>query len=74
MGKKRATLIVVGVEILIYLGIFVGIPALYRTLICSTCNSRELFTLPLRIMSPTPGLIGLILILLIWWQGKEDSN
>ena len=73
MSKKKSLLLVLGVEALIYLFLLVGVPAFAEAFICDTCNARELFPTPL-VVYFTPGLIGLIFVLLIWKQKGEIQD
>ena len=74
MTKKWAVLLVIVGEALVYLFLLVGLPAIESAFICDTCNVREVFGKPL-LLYLTPGLIGLLLLVLIWKQrkgGKDD--
>lgn len=72
MSKKLALGIVLLVEAVVYLFLFVGIPAIEKWL-CPTCNARELFPTPWLLIA-TPGLIGALMCLLIWRTKPEVKD
>jgi len=71
VNKKLAILLVIAGEALVYLFLFVGLPAFEAAVICPTCNARELFPTPL-ILYFMPGLIGVLLIILVWKQKQKE--
>lgn len=73
MSKKWAVLLVFLAEAFIYLFLLVGLPILESAVFCPTCNAREIFAPPL-ILYFIPGLIGLLLIVVIWKQKREAKD
>jgi uncharacterized membrane protein len=73
MSKKKSIILVVLAEALVYLLLLVGIPAIAKALICSTCNFRELMPTPL-IVYLLPGLIGIFFIMVILKQKREVKD
>jgi len=73
MSKKWAISLVLLGEALIYLFLFVGVSALEDLILCPTCTARELFPTPLALYF-VPGLIGLLFIVVILKQKKENGK
>lgn len=73
MSKKWAVLIVLGIEVIVYLFLLVGVPAFEGTILCPTCNIREILAPPL-VLYFIPGLIGIFMLALIWKQKKEVKS
>ena len=63
MSKKTAISIVLGLEAVVYLFLFVGLPAIEEAM-CATCGFTEEYAAPL-ILYIVPGLIGLLMLLVI---------
>ena len=75
LTKKWAIISVVIIEALVYLFLFVGLPAINNLAFCPTCTARELFTPPI-ILYCVPLLIGIVLLVVILKQKgevKEDE-
>jgi len=71
MSKKRAVLLVLLAEAVIYLVLLVGLPAFENAVLCSTAYGETVtFTAPL-ILYFMPGLIGLLLIMVILRHKRE---
>ena len=73
MSKKMAISLVLLVEVLVYLFLFVGVPALENFTACPECNAMELPSAR-PFLYFIPGLVGLVMILGIWKQKKEVED
>ena len=73
MRKRWSITLVVLAEALLYLFLLVGILAIAEAFICPTCNIREMVPTPL-IVYLTPGIIGLLLIVVICKQKKKGAK
>jgi hypothetical protein len=74
MNKKRAILLIIGFEVIIYIFILLIMPLFLNSdWFCPTCDSRYVFTLPMQIASFIPLLIGAMLLILTL-RGKETKD
>jgi len=67
MSKKKATILVLAFEIVIYIFLLVLMPMI-EGIFCATCNSREVFASITAPLYFTPGVLGVLLLILILKQ------
>lgn len=65
MTKKKAILIVLGVEVLVYLFLLVGLPTFKDMMFGPDYMERTIFAIPMFVYF-VPLIIGLFMIMIIW--------